>query len=380
MSIHCIHYFNRSLRRTSVFESRNQAPHRETLSRDWSPWLRAALVAAIALTLSGCSEPNLLEAPADKQQPELVIRFATLSSSSHRAWKAVDLVRTELESRSQGRIKVVLYDGGVLGAERQLLENCFLGIVDMVQCTSAVVTSVDPAFSLLDLPYLFVDEQHHRQVLDGPIGQDLLDGLQRHQLQGLIFYSCGFRNMFNSQNVQVKSPADLRGMKIRVMESPVMVAALNALGASATPLSASEVFQSLKTQVVDGAENDPETFVSQKYYEAGCSNYSLTRHFANQHVLVVNRAWFEGLEETHPDLHQLIRDVPRSILERYNRHWEEGVTAAMDKMREVGVTVNDVDDVTLFIDKAQPVYDAFFARHPEVSYDWMDRIRQEAAR
>ncbi|MDC0936146.1 TRAP transporter substrate-binding protein [Pirellulales bacterium] len=351
--------------------------YRETRFRDWSLRLRAALVAAVALALSGCNRPNLPEAPDGKQQPELVIRFATLSSSSHRAWKAVDLVRTELESRSQGRIKVVLYDGGVLGAERQLLENCFLGIVDMVQCTSAVVTSVDPAFSLMDLPYLFVDEQHHRRVLDGPIGQDLLDGLQRRQLQGLTFYSCGFRNIFNTQGVQIKTPADLAGMKIRVMESPVMVASLNALGASAAPLSAAEVFQSLKTKVVDGAENDPETFVSQKYYEAGCSNYSLTRHFANQHVLVVNRAWFVELKESHPDLHELIRDVPRSILDRYNRHWEEGVTAAIDKMQEVGVTVNDVDDVALFIDKAQPVYEAFFSRHPEVSRDWIARIRQE---
>jgi len=331
------------------------------------------------LIYSGCSAPHAPVSPESKKEPELVIRFATLSSSSHRAWKAVDLVRRELESRSQGRIEVVLYDAGVLGAERQLLENCFLGIVDMVQCTSAVVTSVDPVFSLLDLPYLFVDEQHHRRVLDGPIGQDLLDGLQRHQLQGLIFYSCGFRNMFNSQNVPVKSPADLRGMKIRVMESPVMVASLNALGASATPLSAAEVFQSLKTKVVDGAENDPESFVSQKYYEAGCRNYSLTRHFANQHVLVVNRAWYTELQKTHPDLHQLIQDVPRSIRDRYNRHWEEGVTAAMDKMQEVGVTVNDVDDLAPFIDRAQPVYDAIFARHPEVSRDWIARIRAESA-
>ena len=159
-----------------------------------------------------------------------------------------------------------------------------------------------------------------------------------------------------------------------------MVASLNALGASATPLSASEVFQSLKTNVVDGAENDPETFVSQKYFEAGCSNYSLTRHFGNQHVLVVNRPWLEGLKKTHPDLYQLIRDVPQSILDRYNRHWEEGVTAAMDKMQQVGVTVNDVDDVTAFIEKAQPVYDSFFTRHPEVSRDWIDRIRQESVR
>ena len=340
--------------------------------------LHRAIIVALTLTLPGCParvDPTAVE---NKQRPEVVIRFASLSSSSHRAWKAIDLVRTELEGRSQGRIRVVLYDAGVLGAERQLLENCFLGIVDMVQCSSAVVTSVDPVFSLMDLPYMFVDEKHHRDVIYGPIGQEMLDGLQRRQLQGLTFYSCGFRNMFNSKNVLVKSPADLQGMKIRVMESPVMVSALNALGASATPLSASEVFQSLKTQVVDGAENDPETFVSQKYYEAGCTNYSLTRHFANQHVLVANRAWLEKLRETHPELHELILEAPRSILDRYDRHWEEGVTAAMNKMRAAGVTVNDVEDVGAFIKKAQPVYEAFFTRHPEVSREWVERIRRES--
>ena len=349
------------------------------MKRICSPKLLALfLLSGLALVSAGCPMGSPSDPSSDAVEPELVIRFACLANASHRVWVAVDLVRTELQQRSQGRIKVVLYDAGVLGAERQLLEACFFGIVDMVQCTSAVVTSTDPVFSLLDLPYVFVDEAHHQRVLHGPIGQALLDGLRDHHLQGLTFYSCGFRNIFNSKNLEIKTPEDLNGLKIRVMESPVMVRSLNALGASATPLSAGEVFQSLKTHVVDGAENDPETFVSDKYYEAGCRNYSLTQHFANQHVLVVNRDWFDALKVSHPDLHDLIREIPALVVPLFNQKWQEGITLAMQEMEEVGVKVNEVENVQTFIDKVQPVYEDFFTDHPEVSRDWIERIGQEA--
>lgn len=327
----------------------------------------------------GCSKNPESDNATDENQPELVIRFALLASPSHRIWVAADLLKKELESGSNGRIKVDFYDSGVLGAERQALESCYLGVIDMVQCTSAVVTTIDPVFSLLDMPYLFVDEEHHQKVLNGPIGKEWMDGLQKHNMQGLAFYSCGFRNMY-TKNIKIQNPEDLDGLKIRVMESNVMIEAINYMGASATPLAASEVFQSLKTGVVDGAENDPVTFVSDKYYEAGCNNYSLTRHFANQHILVVNSKWFNMVKEKHPDLYEIIIKAPMKVREEFNRQWRQAENMAFNKMRseKVAVTVHEVKDVRPFIKNVQPVYDKFFRKNPTVPPEWVDRVRKEA--
>ncbi len=315
------------------------------------------LLLTVLVLGSGCSEKGGDQVDGEVQ-PELVIRFALLANPSHRIWVAGNLLKEELEATSNGRIKVEFYDSGVLGAERQVLEACYLGVIEMVQCTSAVVTTIDPVFSLLDMPYMFVNEEHHQKVLNGPIGREWMDGLREHNMQGLAFYSCGFRNMF-TKDVKVQKPEDLDGLKIRVMESNVMVEAINYMGASATPLAASEVFQALKTGVVDGAENDPVTFVSDKYYEAGCDNYSLTRHFANQHILVVNRDWFDKVKENHPDLYEIIVNAPPKVQAEYNRQWQEAVDMAFEKMRteEVGVTINEVRDVRPVRECVQTVYD-----------------------
>lgn len=129
---------------------------------------------------------------------------------------------------------------------------------------------------------------------------------------------------------------------------------------------------------MDGAENNANVFISQKFYEAGCMNFTNTRHFANQHTLIVNKKWFDKVGEEHPDLQKLIREAPHAIEAEYNAIWSAGVAAAMADMNRYGITVNDIDDVQPFIEKVQPVYDAFFESHPEVPRSLVDRVRREA--
>ena len=306
--------------------------------------------------------------------PELVFRLALQPNEANKAWEAANLVRHELQRRSNGRIKILFYPAGVLGNERQILETCYLGIIEMVQCTSSVVTTLDPTFDTLDMPYLFIDEEHHQRVLNGGIGRELLDGLRRNKLRGLAFYSCGFRNIY--ANKPVTSPEDLDHMKIRVMESPVMIESLNRMGASATPLSASEVFTALKTGVVDGAENNPNVFVSAAHIEA-VTHYSLTRHFANQHVLVANKTWLDTIKEKHPDLYQLIVEVPRAVIPEYNRLWGLAETQAYKDIKTHGGTINQVskEHILSFMRKVEPVYES---KQGSVPPELVKRIRGEA--
>jgi tripartite ATP-independent transporter DctP family solute receptor len=321
----------------------------------------------------GCKE-RIEETEFSETVHELVFRFALQPNEANKAWEAANLVKNELERRSNGRIKIMFYPAGVLGNERQLLENCYLGIIEMVQCTSSVVTTLDPTFDTLDMPYLFVSEEHHQKVMNGPIGRELLDGLRKNKLQGLAFYSCGFRNIY--ANKPVTCPEDLDLMKIRVMESPVMIESLNAMGASATSLSASEVFTALKTGVVDGAENNPNVFVSAAHIEA-VKHFSLTRHFANQHVLVANKQWLDSVKQEHPDLHELIINVARDIIPEYNRLWEMAEARAYEDIKKQGGTITRLsrDNILKFMERVQPVYGL---KKKSVPPELVQRIRKEA--
>jgi tripartite ATP-independent transporter DctP family solute receptor len=267
----------------------------------------------------------------------------------------------------------MFYPAGVLGNERQLLETCYLGIIEMVQVTSSVATTLDATFDTLDMPYLFINEEHHKKVLGGPIGREFMDGLNKYGLQGLAFYSCGFRNIY--ANKPVSSPEDLDRMKIRVMESPVMIDALNLMGASATPLSASEVFTALKTGVVDGAENNPNVFVSAAHIEA-VKYYSLTKHFANQHILIANKKWLDKIKEKHPDLYKLIIEVPIQITPEYDKRWNKAEQTAYDTIIEKGGTITDVseENILKFVERVKPIYEK---KKITVSPELVERIRKE---
>jgi TRAP-type transport system periplasmic protein len=264
------------------------------------------------------------------------------------------LFKEELEKASPdghvraGEIRVVLYDQGMVGTERQLLENAYFGAMEVVQVNSAVGTTIDPAYSLFDLPYLFVSDEHHGAVLNGEIGELFLGRLRARNLLGLGFYGLGFRNMFNKAPCAgcVRTPDGLRGLKLRVIESPIMIAAINALGASATPVPFSELFQALRTGVVDGVDNGARVFTSSRYYETGTDCFTLTEHFTNQHVLIANDEWFQSLE---PRYRQRILEVARGIGPRFERIWESATEEALREMESYGVTVNQVDDKEAFM-------------------------------
>jgi tripartite ATP-independent transporter DctP family solute receptor len=333
---------------------------------------RKGYILAVVMLFAGIT--SCRDSGTRYKDAELVFRLALQPNEANKAWEAANLVKQEIERRSGGRIRVMFYPSGVLGNEQQLLETCYLGIIEMVQVTSSVVTTLDPTFDTFDMPFLFLDEDHHQKVLNGKIGRELLNGLNQHELQGLAFYSCGFRSIY--ANKPVASPEDLSGLKIRVMESPVMIESLIKMGASATPLSASEVFTALKTGVVDGAENNPNVFVAAAHIEA-VKYFSLTRHFANQHVLVANKKWLDRIRRDHPDLYELIITVPRDIITEYNTRWNRAVENAFRDIKEQGGTIIEPDreNILRFIENVQPVYEM---KSETVPPELVARIRKEA--
>ena len=313
---------------------------------------------------------------------KLRFRLGLELNADTKIWEVSNLFKNELEKASikdkikQGEIEVEFYDQGSIGSERQLLEAGYFGVVEMVQVNTAVVTAIEPAFGILNLPYLFQDEAHHQRVLNGPPGTEILQMLAKHKLQGLGLYSAGFRNMFYKYPIDAtcpNTPSELRGLKIRVMESPTMISTINAMGASAAPLPFSELYQGIKTGVVDGAENSAKVFISSRYNEAGINCFTLTEHTTDQHVLIANKNWLASLD---PKYKRRIEEVAQSIIPKFNSIWEETTLNALSQIEEVGVRINRVEDKTGFLEAVEPVYVNFFKSYPEVPYSLYQTIKE----
>lgn len=333
--------------------------------------MRNSIIPIILLLLfTACqSEPKTTQG----SEPKLVFRLSNELKPDSRIWEVSNLFRNELEKASpdgtiqEGEIQVVFYDQGTVGSERQLLESCYFDVLEMVQVNSSVVTMIDPAYSILDLPYLFTSQEQHLNVLYGEIGQKFLSRLEKLNLCGLGFYGTGFRNMFykhRQEEITVESPKDFNGLKIRVMESPVMINSINAIGATATPIPFSELFQSMKTGVVDGAENSARIFMSYKYYEAGCNQFTLTEHFANQHVMVANAKWFASLE---PKYQKRIKEAITISQRQFDEVWEHTTEESLKDMQEHGVHVNKIQDKTPFIREANKIIEQYSLDYPQES-------------
>lgn len=328
---------------------------------------------------AGCGNRNNT---SSEEQPGLKFRLALELNNQTRLWDASSLFKAELEKADpklgieEGEIQIEFYDSGTIGTERQLLEAAYFGVIEIIQINSSVVTTVEPAFSILDLPFLFYNNQHLKETLYGDIGHTMLDRLTNHGLQGLSFYSGGFRNMFYTRQAEecASVPEELQGLKLRVMESPVMINALNAIGPTATPIPFSELYQSIRTGMVDGAENSADIVASYRYYETGVDCFTLTEHFTNQHLLIANATWLDSLE---PKYKQRIQKVAGDIVPEFDRIWTKTIEQALEDLEQQGITVNKVENKQIFFDRVVHIADQFLDQNPQVPRELYQQIITE---
>lgn len=336
------------------------------------------LVFTLAVILYGCNRTS--QKDSTSEDPKLVFRLASEMNSNTKLWEPSNLFKQELEKASpkhaikEGEIKVEFYDQGTIGSERQLLEAAYFGVVEVVQVNTSVVTTIEPSYSVLNLPYLFVNNKHVKNILYGSVGQKMLDKLRDHRLQGLSFFSAGFRNMFYRSGKCAETPRELAGLKIRVMESPIMINGINAIGPSATPIPFSELYQSIRTGVVDGAENSINVFVSSRFYEAGINCFTFTEHTTDQHVLIASTKWLDSLE---PGYRERILEVSKKVATKFNAIWKEATQSATEEIKKQGVNVNPVKDKEVFIRRVSTIAEEFLKDQPKFSEELYRQISEE---
>ncbi len=318
---------------------------------------RLAFICTTVLVLSACSSIS------DKRN----LKLAHGLDVNHSVHKAMVKMGYDLEEISGGKMGLEIYPSQQLGTERECIELLQIGSLDMTKVSVGVMENFAPRMKVLGLPFLFRDREHAFEVLDGPVGKELLDEGAKYWIKGLCYYDAGSRSFYTKEK-PVKTPADLEGLKIRVMESVTAMDMVKSLGGSPTPISWGELYTSLQQGVVDGAENNPPSFYLSRHYEV-CRYYSLDEHTVLPDVLIMGTHIWDKLSEQ--ERVWLTEAVEKSV--SYQRSlWAAAEKEALDAVIAAGVEVTRPDK-EVFFQNVAPVYEKYQG-DPHM-LDLIDKVR-----
>jgi tripartite ATP-independent transporter DctP family solute receptor len=284
---------------------------------------------------------------------QTTLRSTDIHPDGYPTVEAVKFMGKLIEERTKGRLKINTFHSAQLGNEKDTIEQTRFGVIDINRINMAPFNNLIPATNVPSLPFIFRSVAHMRTVMDGPIGDSILKEFEKHDLVGLAFYDSGSRSFYNSKR-PINTPADMRGLKIRVQQSDMFVALVSALGANATPMAFGEVYSALQTGVIDGAENNWPSYESTKHFEVS-KFYSLTEHSLSPEVLVMSKKSFDKLT---PEDQAIIKATAKESVAEMRKLWDARETASEAKVRAGGAQVNKVEKQP-FIDAMKPVYDRF---------------------
>jgi len=269
--------------------------------------------------------------------------------------------------RTEGAVSIELYPNASLGDERTLLEGMQIGTVDMGVITNGPVANFVEEMAVFELPFLFPSPQAAYDVLDGPIGQELLDKLSEVNLKGLAYAERGFRNLTNSER-PVNSPEDMDGLRIRVMENPVYVDTFRALGANAIPMAWTEALTAMQQGTIDGQENPVNVVHSFKLNET--QNYmTLSRHTYAPAIFVMGMPAWSKLPEAAQDV---VTQAAQEAAEYERKINAEMASKQLAELREAGMQINDSPNIEAFQAAVAPVYEQYGKQFG----DYLPRIQE----
>jgi tripartite ATP-independent transporter DctP family solute receptor len=286
-------------------------------------------------------------------------------------WKATDvhplgyptveaIVRmgTKLEKATNGRISIQMYPSMQLGGEKEMIEQAQVGALQIARISVGAMGPVVDEVNVFNLPFVFRDEQHMRHVIDGPIGNELLERMSAgvSRLIALGWMDAGTRNVY--ANKPVTKPADLKGMKVRMMGNPIFVETMNAMGGNGVAMGFNELYSAMQTGVVDGAENNEPTVLAQNHYQVA-KVYSLTGHLIIPEIFVFSKKTWETLSK---DDQALLKKDAREAQFEQRKLWDEKTAKATDELKAKGVKFVKADKQA-FYKATQPVRDKYGAKY-----------------
>lgn len=285
---------------------------------------------------------------------ETTLRSSDTHPDGYPTVAAVQKMGELLEERTDGRLCIEVFHSAQLGEEKDTIEQTQFGVIDMNRVSMGPFNNIIEETQVPSLPYIFRSVDHMHKVMDGPIGQQILDAFSDHDLVGLAFYDGGSRSFYNSQK-PITSMEDLAGMKFRVMQSDMFVDMVGALGANATPMPYGEVYSGIQTGVIDGAENNWPSYDSSGHFEVA-KYYTQDEHLIVPEVLVMSKSSWDKLSAEDQEL---VRQAAKDSVPVMRELWAAREKESEARVREAGVEVITDIDKTPFIEAMAPVYEKY---------------------
>ena len=259
-------------------------------------------------------------------------------------------------------IDIQMFHGGVLGSQPDAIEQVRNAALQVGQFNLGPMGPIIPTTNVVSLPFIFNDVDHMHRAMDGEVGKIFEEAMAAEGIVPLAWYDSGSRSFYNSKR-PITTPADVQGLKVRVMNNDLFVNMVAQLGGNATPMAFGEVYQSLKTGVIDGAENNYPSYESTGHFEVA-GFYSITDHLIIPECLcVATAAW----EELDADTQAAVRTAARNSAETQRKLWSEREAQSRAKVEAAGSKVNEVENKVAFQELMAPVYETFLAANPDLA-------------
>jgi tripartite ATP-independent transporter DctP family solute receptor len=296
---------------------------------------------------------------ASLAQQKMVIKASDVHPLGYPTVEAIVRMGGKLEKATNGRLTLQMYPQMQLGGEKEMIEQAQVGALQIARISVGALGPVIDELNVFNMPFIFRDEAHMRKVIDGPIGTELLDKISANPQTRLIalgWMDAGTRNVYS--NKPVTKPADLKGMKVRMMGNPIFVETMNAMGGNGVAMGFNELYSAMQTGVVDGAENNEPTVLAQNHYQVA-KIYSLTGHLIIPEMFVFSKVSWDKLSK---DDQALIKKVSREAQLEQRQLWDEKTAKATEELKAKGVQFVPADKEA-FYKATQPVRDKYGAKY-----------------
>ena len=258
-----------------------------------------------------------------------------------------------VEEKTNGAIRIEVYNNSVLGDEKTTIEQTQTGAIHFIRVGLNPLSSLNPIMNALAMPFLFRDRAHMFKVLDGQIGQEIMESLKDQHLLGLCWFDAGFRNFYNSQRI-VRTPSDMAGLKIRVQESALMMDMVRFLGAQPTPMAYGEVYSGIQNGIVDGAENNWPSYITAAHFEVA-KFFTVNQHMASPEMILVNTELWNSFT---PDEQRIMKEGAMEGARVERAEWLAAEQKYEAQARASGNTITEITPAQqqLWADALTPLY------------------------
>lgn len=300
----------------------------------------------------------LMAGPTAAEINEHTIKFAAANNKGHPQVTGMEKFAELVKEKSGGKIEIKLFPGGVLGGDVQTVSALQGGVIEMTVLNAGILASNAKAFGAVDLPFLFNDGAEADKIMDGPFGTSLINLLPDTGLVGLAYWELGFRNLTNNRR-PVATLEDIKGLKIRTIQSPIPIELFNSLGANAVPLPYTELYTALETGTVDGQENPAANILNAKFYEVQ-KYMTVTRHQYNPQIVLISKKFWDTLNDEEKAVIQSAATEARDYQRKVSREFD---AKAIEDIKATGMEVSELspEETQKLRDAVKPLIDKFSA-------------------